>query len=85
MGKPVPLPPEGQLSGIVKHPVAGPVAVDPEGLAGDEQGDRRVHGGPEKAVHLFPPENYDLIAGAGLRSPTSCGPAYSGRTCPRPA
>ncbi len=64
VGKPVPLPPEGQLSGIFKHPVEGPVAVDHEGLAGDEQGDRRVHGGPEKAVHLFPPESYDLIARA---------------------
>lgn len=63
-GTPVPLPPEGQLSAIVKHPVAGPVEVGPEGLAGDEQGDRSVHGGPEKAVHLYPPENYRLLADA---------------------
>ncbi|MDO5499723.1 MAG: MOSC domain-containing protein [Propionibacteriaceae bacterium] len=64
VGTPVPLAPEGQLSAIVKHPVEGPVAVDAEGLAGDDQGDRRVHGGPEKAVHLYPPENYALLAGA---------------------
>lgn len=63
-GTPVPLPPEGQLSAIVKHPVEGPVNVDHEGLVGDEQGDRRVHGGPEKAIHLFPPENYGLLAAA---------------------
>ena len=35
VGTPVPLPPEGQLSAIVKHPVTGPVQVGPTGLAGD--------------------------------------------------
>lgn len=64
-----PLPPEGQRSGIFKTPVSGPVAVGLEGLAGDAQGDRRVHGGPEKAVHYFPAEHYErlatLVAAAG--------------------
>lgn len=64
VGTPAPLPPEGQLSAIVKRPVTGPVAVGPEGLTGDAQGDRRVHGGPEKAVHLYPPENYARLAEA---------------------
>jgi MOSC domain-containing protein YiiM len=64
VGTPVPLAPEGQLSAIVKHPVEGRVRVDAEGLTGDEQGDRRVHGGPEKAVHVYPPENYALLAEA---------------------
>lgn len=64
VGTPVPLPPEGQLSSIVKHPVSGPVQVDAGGLIGDEQGDKRAHGGREKAVHFYPPENYALLAEA---------------------
>lgn len=64
VGTPVPLAPEGQLSAIVKHPVAGPVHVGFHGLAGDEQGDKRVHGGPEKAVHFYAPESYALLAAA---------------------
>jgi MOSC domain-containing protein YiiM len=58
-----PLPPEGQRSGIFKTAVSGPVAVGLEGLAGDAQGDRRVHGGPEKAVHYYPAEHYGHLAG----------------------
>ncbi|MGE7154888.1 MOSC domain-containing protein [Methylorubrum rhodesianum] len=40
-------------SAIAKTAVRGPVAVGPLGLAGDAQADRRVHGGPEKAVHHY--------------------------------
>jgi len=50
----------GSRSAIAKQPVAGPVRVHGEGLAGDEQGDRRVHGGPDKAVHLYATEHYPL-------------------------
>lgn len=57
-----PLPPEGQMSGIVKLPVAGPVTLGPEGLAGDRQGDPRYHGGREKALHHFPAEHYPALA-----------------------
>lgn len=64
VGQPVPLAPEGQLSAIVKFPATGPVEVGVDGLAGDAQGDRTVHGGPEKAVHLYPPENYAVLAAA---------------------
>lgn len=39
---------------IGKQPVDGPVAVGPLGLAGDEQADQSVHGGPSKAVYLYP-------------------------------
>lgn len=53
-----PLPPEGQLSGIFKAAVSGPVRLGRDGLANDVQGDRRVHGGPEKALHLFPAQHY---------------------------
>ncbi len=30
----------------------------PVGLEGDEQGDLRVHGGVEKAIHHYPREHY---------------------------
>jgi len=57
-----PLPPEGQLSGIVKEPVAGPIAVGPQGLAGDRHGDPRYHGGREKALHHYPADHYAALA-----------------------
>jgi MOSC domain-containing protein YiiM len=41
-----------------KAPVAGPVAVGPLGLAGDEQADPSVHGGLSKAVYLYPHQHY---------------------------
>ncbi len=46
------------ISGIVKRPVDGPVAVGPLGLAGDEQADLSVHGGPTKAIYAYPSEHY---------------------------
>jgi MOSC domain-containing protein YiiM len=58
-----PLPPEGQQTGIFKTAVSGPLAVTLDGLCGDRQGDRRVHGGPEKALHYYPAEHYDVLAG----------------------
>lgn len=45
------------LSGIAKKPVAGPVAVRPLGLAGDEQADLEFHGGLAKAVYAYPQEH----------------------------
>jgi MOSC domain-containing protein YiiM len=40
-------------SAIVKAPAAGPVALGPDGLEGDEQADRRNHGGPYKAAYAY--------------------------------
>lgn len=45
-------------SAIRKRPVAGPVAVGPLGLAGDEQADLSVHGGLDKAVYAYPHVHY---------------------------
>lgn len=53
---------EGQFSAIWKDPVAGSVRISKEGLVGDVQADRRVHGGPEKAVHHYAGENYARLA-----------------------
>lgn len=52
----------GRPSGIVKSPVDFPLAIGPEGFVGDEQADRRVHGGPDKAVHLYPAGHYARLA-----------------------
>lgn len=46
--------PGGKRSAIAKHPVLGPVRIGRLGLDGDLQADKRHHGGPEMAVHLYP-------------------------------
>jgi MOSC domain-containing protein YiiM len=45
-------------TGIFKAPVAGPVAVLTDRLAGDEQVDLRVHGGPGKAAYAYDLAHY---------------------------
>ncbi len=45
-------------TGIFKDPVEGRVSVRTLGLEGDGQADLTVHGGPEKAVYLYPAEHY---------------------------
>jgi MOSC domain-containing protein YiiM len=45
------------LTAIGKSAAAGPVAVGPLGLAGDEQADLSVHGGLAKAVYAYPSEH----------------------------
>jgi len=45
-------------TGIFKTPVDGPVGARGVNLEGDDQADRTVHGGPEKAVYGFPSEHY---------------------------
>ena len=57
-----PLPKSGRPTGIYKQPAAARLALDREGFAGDRQADRRVHGGPEKAVHLYPAAHYVRLA-----------------------
>ena len=57
-GKAVPFTRAGSVSAIAKTPVAGPQRVTVLGIADDEQGDLRVHGGPDKAIHHYPREHY---------------------------
>jgi len=45
-------------SAFAKREVVGPVGVTPLGLHGDEQGDRITHGGPDRAICVFPAEHY---------------------------
>ena len=50
---------DDEASAIGKLPVEDSVAVGPMGLAGDEQADRTVHGGIDKAIHHYPADHYD--------------------------
>lgn len=59
LGSLKPLGRQGVSSGIDKQPVATSVEVASEGLLGDHQGDRKNHGGPEKAIHHYSRDHYD--------------------------
>lgn len=48
-----------EQSAIARKPTDAPVAIGPLGLAGDEQADRRVHGGADKAIHHYARDHYD--------------------------
>ncbi|GKT12836.1 MAG: hypothetical protein ISEC1_P1819 [Thiomicrorhabdus sp.] len=52
---------DGTLSGLHKQAVAEVVSVGKQGLAGDEQADRKNHGGEDKAVFVMPESSYDLF------------------------
>lgn len=72
----------GGMSAIAKQAVAGPVPVAALGLADDEQGDLRVHGGPDKAVHHYALEHYaawrtELGALPVLGAPPAFGENFS--------
>ncbi len=45
------------MSAIVKAPVSGRVRAAGVNLEGDDQADRRVHGGPDKAVYAYAAED----------------------------
>lgn len=60
-------------TGIWKLPASGRVDVETEGLAGDRQADRRVHGGPDQAVYAYAAQDYAWWGeqlGAGLAAGT---------------
>jgi MOSC domain-containing protein YiiM len=54
------LPYRGRMmrTGFLKDPVTERLALDLENLDGDEQGDLRLHGGPDKAVCCYPSEHF---------------------------
>ncbi len=47
-----------ETSAIAKAAIESRVAITRLGLVGDEQADRSVHGGPDKALHHYPFEHY---------------------------
>lgn len=57
-----PLAESGRPTGIYKEAAHGRLELGLAGFVGDEQADKRVHGGPEKAVHLYPARHYARLA-----------------------
>jgi MOSC domain-containing protein YiiM len=55
---------DSRSSAIVKTAVNGARLLTADGLAGDAQADRRVHGGAGKALHHYPAEHYARLAAA---------------------
>ncbi|KAB2684377.1 MOSC domain-containing protein [Brucella tritici] len=53
-----PIGPNAAPTGIAKTPITGRNYVGFEGLACDQQGDRKNHGGREKALHHYAFEHY---------------------------
>jgi MOSC domain-containing protein YiiM len=45
---------------IFKEPIAGRLTLRSLNLDGDRQADLSVHGGPSKAVYVYPSEHYDF-------------------------
>ena len=61
VGRPRPVKVDGGtvLTAIWKYPVGGPVALRGVNFDGDDQADRAVHGGPDKAVYAYAREDID--------------------------
>ncbi|HEY2961343.1 MAG TPA: MOSC domain-containing protein [Pyrinomonadaceae bacterium] len=47
-------------TGIFKEPISGRVMMRTLNLDGDRQADLSVHGGPSKAVYIYPAEHYEF-------------------------
>ena len=60
-------------TGFVKEPVRGAIPLSRLGLEGDGQADPRYHGGPEKAVYLYPSEHYAYWSAALSRTDLAPG------------
>lgn len=58
IGRPKPLAGLKHPSAYWRQPVMGRVAVHDLGLDGDQVGNPRVHGGPEKAIYAYPLAGY---------------------------
>jgi MOSC domain-containing protein YiiM len=72
------LPVSGRPTAMYKTSVQAPIELGVEGFAGDQHADLRAHGGPEKAVHLYPSAHFAKLAAqfgdaAALLVPGSLG------------
>jgi len=47
-------------TGIFKQPTEGPIEVTRLGLEGDDQANKKLHGGIYKAICVYPSEHYDF-------------------------
>jgi MOSC domain-containing protein YiiM len=70
VGRPRPISYRGKQvkTGIWKEPVDGRVAVRGVNVEGDEQADRKVHGGVDKAIYAYSREDYEWWEGELSRS-----------------
>ena len=84
IGTITPLPGSGRPTGMFKLPASGPLHLGSEGFDGDEQADRRVHGGPEKAVHLYPAVHYGRLAQAFPEATSQLKPGSLGENISSP-
>lgn len=50
-------------TGIFKEPVEGRIQVDSLNFKGDRQADLSVHGGPDKAIYVYPAQYYEFWQG----------------------
>ena len=69
-------------SGINKQTVNRKLFLGKEGFEGDEQGDKKHHGGPDKAIHHYPFEHYalwmkEIATNSILNSPGAFGENFS--------
>ena len=74
VGQPRKVPWHGRVvtTAIWKEPVTGRIAAAGVNLHGDDQADRRVHGGPTKSIYLYATEDYGWWTGE-LGSPVAPG------------
>ncbi len=79
-----PLPESGRPTGMFKYPVGDSLQLGDQGFAGDEQADRRVHGGPDKAVHLYPAVHYGRLAQAFPEAASQLKPGSLGENISSP-
>lgn len=54
---------------IFKEPVSGPIRLAPAFVEGDEQANKRVHGGPNKAVYSYDKQFYSFWENLGKVCP----------------
>ncbi|ACO75278.1 MOSC domain protein [Laribacter hongkongensis HLHK9] len=76
-GQPAPLGGGSRLSSIVKHPVDR-LTLTATGPQEDQQADLTVHGGVDKAVHLYPVEHYAALAQAFPAAAAVLGSGFLG-------
>ncbi|QJR81358.1 MOSC domain-containing protein [Alteromonas pelagimontana] len=62
-GKPQPFGPRGAPSSIVKQPIDA-ITVKADCTEEDEQGNKKLHGGPEKVLHQYGRAGYETLSAA---------------------
>lgn len=82
-GEIIAIGPRQSPTGIFKRGTAGPWLITSDGMAGDHQGDRKNHGGPEKAIHQYAADSYTAWRDEypSMRSALDSPPAFGENLC----